>query len=117
MVLVNPIDEETVRNFEFNVGAQADGLDRLEPGFECLLAAEAALNRSQNLPPESTRLLLQLRGLRGHVVSDPCLKVSCYFREVGACAGRGPAGRLPRGESRCGKQGWHLLTESLESAM
>src|SRR5438034_11774682 len=35
MVLVNPVDEKRVRYFEFNrVGAQADGLDRLEPSLE-----------------------------------------------------------------------------------
>src|SRR5262249_41020869 len=58
VVLVDPIDEERVWDFELNrVGAESDGLDRLEPGVERLLAADAALHRGQDLPPKSTRLL------------------------------------------------------------
>src|SRR5436190_4426551 len=66
MVLVNPIDEERVRNLELDFsGAEAQGMDRFEPGFECLLAADSSLHHREHFFPESAGIL-QLRGLRGH---------------------------------------------------
>src|SRR5262245_42914756 len=72
VMLVNPVDEKGVRNFELDVlGFQPDRLDGFEPSIEGLFAAQTDTNGHENLSPESTRFL-QLRGLRGHFSSGPC---------------------------------------------
>src|SRR5262249_7343211 len=86
MVLMNPIDEERVRNLELDFsGAEAQRMDRLEPGFERLLAADSPLYHCEHFFPEPARIL-QLRGLRGH------FQLSLLKRSLVLPAGSGTVG-------------------------
>src|SRR5215831_3728464 len=110
-MLVNPVDEKGVGNFELDaVGLQPDGLDRFEPGVEGLFAAQTATNGHEDLSPESTRFL-QLRGLRGHVSSGPCSEeVSRRSRRACDPLGSVIDGKPSGGVELCGKLGCDLFT-------
>ena len=100
VVLVNPVDEERVWNLQLDFsGAEAQGLNRLEPRLERLLAANSPLHHREHFFPEPAGIL-QLRGLRGHfqlsLLKGLCLPPGSRRDGSRIHAAAGPMGRSER---------------------
>ena len=68
---MDPVHEEGVGDFEFDrFWRERNGDDRLEPGFECLLALQTPAHTQQNLIPDAD-------GFRGLLGNDGHFNVPC----------------------------------------